>query len=37
LAQAVELGLTIGEFAPGSPAHEEFHQLAKAIDKIVSR
>jgi chromosome partitioning protein len=37
LAQAVEVGLTIGEYAPGSPSHEEFHQLAKAVDKIVSR
>jgi chromosome partitioning protein len=37
LAQAVEVGLTIGEYAPGSPAHEEFRQLAKAVDKIVSR
>jgi chromosome partitioning protein len=37
LAQAVEFGLTIGEFAPGSPAHEEFQKLAKAVDKIVSR
>jgi chromosome partitioning protein len=37
LAQAVATGLTIGEYAPGSPAQEEFHQLAKAVDKIVSR
>ncbi len=37
LAQAVASGLTIGEYAPGSPAHEEFQKLAKAVDKIVSR
>jgi len=37
LAQTVASGLTIGEFAPGSPAHEEFQRLAKAVDKILSR
>jgi len=37
LAQAVSSGLTIGEFAPGSPAHEDFQHLARAVDKIVSR
>ncbi len=35
LAQAVAAGLTIGEFAPGSTAQEEFRQLAKAVRKLV--
>jgi chromosome partitioning protein len=37
VAQAVASGLTIGEFAPGSPSHEEFQKLAKAVDKLLSR
>jgi len=37
LAEAVAGGLTIREYAPGSPAHEEFQKLAKAVDKIASR
>jgi chromosome partitioning protein len=35
VAEAVEAGLTVAEFAPDSPAHEEFRNLAKAIDKIL--
>jgi chromosome partitioning protein len=35
LAQAVAAGLTIGEFAPGSPSQEEFRALAKAAHKIL--
>ncbi|HUA62385.1 MAG TPA: ParA family protein [Verrucomicrobiae bacterium] len=35
LAQAVGAGLTIGEFAPGSTAQEEFRHLAKAVRKLL--
>jgi chromosome partitioning protein len=35
VAEAVEAGLTVAEFAPDSPAHEEFRDLAKAIEKIL--
>jgi chromosome partitioning protein len=35
VAEAVEVGLTVAEFAPNSPAHEEFRDLAKAVDKIL--
>jgi chromosome partitioning protein len=34
LAEAVDEGLTIGEFAPGSPSHAEFQALAKAALKV---
>jgi cellulose biosynthesis protein BcsQ len=37
VAEAVTKGLTVGEYAPGSAAHAEFEELAKAVDKIVSR
>jgi len=37
LAQAVADGLTIGEYAPGSPSHEEFRTLARAVGKIIDR
>ena len=37
VAEAVASGLTVGEFAPNSVAHEEFETLAKAVDEIVSR
>lgn len=37
VAEAVMSGLTVREYAPGSPAHLEFEQLAKAVDKIVRR
>jgi chromosome partitioning protein len=36
LAEAVDVGLTIGEFAPNSPSHAEFQALAKAALKISS-
>ncbi|MGD1068856.1 MAG: ParA family protein [Bryobacteraceae bacterium] len=37
LAEAVALGLTIAEYAPSSVAHEEFRELAKAVDKILQK
>jgi chromosome partitioning protein len=37
VAEAVMGGLTVREYAPGSPAQLEFEQLAKAVDKIVRR
>jgi chromosome partitioning protein len=37
LAEAVEAGLTVAEYAPHSPAHEEFVDLAKAIEKILKK
>jgi chromosome partitioning protein len=37
VAEAVMSGLTVREYAPGSAAHTEFEQLAKAVDKIVRR
>ena len=37
LAEAVEAGLTVAEYAPNSPAQEEFGRLAKAIGKILDR
>ena len=37
VAEAVMSGLTVREYAPGSPAQAEFEQLAKAVDKIVRR
>jgi chromosome partitioning protein len=37
VAEAVVSGLTVREFAPGSAAHAEFEQLAKAVDKILRR
>jgi len=30
VAEAVAHGLTVAEYAPDSPAHEEFRKLAKA-------
>jgi chromosome partitioning protein len=36
VAEAVEAGLTVAEFAPDSPAHQEFRDLAKAVDKILN-
>jgi chromosome partitioning protein len=35
IAEAVEVGLTVAEFAPNSPAQEEFRELAKAVEKIL--
>ena len=37
VAEAVEAGLTVAEYAPNSPAHEEFMELAKAVEKILKR
>jgi chromosome partitioning protein len=37
VAEAVSSGLTVAEFAPSSPAHEEFRELAKAVDKILRK
>jgi chromosome partitioning protein len=37
VAEAVAAGLTVCEYAPGSAAHAEFEQLAKAVDKLLKR
>ncbi len=37
VAEAVASGLTVAEFAPNSPAHEEFRDLAKAVDKVLKK
>jgi chromosome partitioning protein len=37
VAEAVAAGMTVAEFAPSSQASEEFHELAKAIDKILKK
>jgi chromosome partitioning protein len=37
VAEAVAQGLTVCEYAPNSASREEFKQLAKAVDKILSR
>ena len=37
VAEAVASGLTVSEYAPESPAHEEFRALAKAVEKILNR
>ena len=37
VAEAVAGGLTVSEYAPQSPAHEEFRALAKAVEKILDR
>lgn len=37
IAEAVAHGLTVAEYAPDSPAHEEFRALAKAVEKILER
>jgi chromosome partitioning protein len=34
VAEAALQGLTIGEYAPGSTAHEEFQALAKAVERL---
>ena len=36
LAEAVDEGMTISEFAPNSPSHAEFQALAKAALKVTS-
>jgi len=33
----VSSGLTVAEYAPGSAAHEEFRELAKAVDKVLRK
>ncbi len=37
VAQAVAEGLTVVEYAPNSPSHEEFQKLAKAVKKILNK
>lgn len=37
VAEAVSRGLTVPEYAPDSPAHEEFRELAKAVEKILRK
>ncbi len=37
VAEAVEAGLTVAEYAPNSPAHEEFLELARAVDKLLRK
>jgi chromosome partitioning protein len=37
VAEAVSSGLTVAEYAPDSPAPEEFRELAKAVDKILKK
>ncbi|MGA3040752.1 MAG: AAA family ATPase [Bryobacteraceae bacterium] len=37
VAEAVSSGLTVAEFAPNSAAHEEFRELAKAVDKVLKK
>jgi chromosome partitioning protein len=36
VAEAVASGLTVSEYAPQSPAHEEFRALAKAVLKVLN-
>ena len=35
VAEAVASGLSVSEYAPHSPAHEEFRALAKAVEKVL--
>jgi len=37
VAEAVSSGLTVAEYAPDSPAREEFRELAKAVDKVLRK
>jgi len=37
VAEAVSSGLTVAEYAPGSAAHEEFRELAKAVDRVLRK
>lgn len=37
VAEAVLHGLTVREYAPSSPAHEEFKKLAKAVEELIKR
>lgn len=37
IAEAVASGLTVSEYAPNSPAREEFENLARAVQKILTK
>ncbi|HUB82890.1 MAG TPA: ParA family protein [Bryobacteraceae bacterium] len=37
VAEAVASGLSVAEYAPNSPAHDEFRALAKAVDKVLKK
>ena len=37
VAEAVARGLTVSEYAPETAAHQEFRELAKAVDKLLRR
>lgn len=37
VAEAVASGMTVAEFAPNSAAHEEFRELAEAVDRILKK
>jgi chromosome partitioning protein len=37
VAEAVGSGLTVSEYAPDSTAHEEFRELARAVDKVLKK
>ena len=37
VAEAVSSGLTVAEYAPNSPAHEEFRELAQAVDRVLRK
>lgn len=37
VAEAVGEGLTVAEYAPGSMAHDEFRELAKAVVKVLKK
>lgn len=37
VAEAVAQGLTVAEYQPNSLAHEEFTQLAKAVERLVEK
>ncbi len=37
VAEAVASGLTVAEYAPNSAAHEEFRELAHAVDKVLKK
>jgi cellulose biosynthesis protein BcsQ len=37
VAEAVANGLTVAEYAPDSPAHEEFRELARQVDKLLRK
>jgi chromosome partitioning protein len=37
VAEAVASGLTVAEYAPHSPARDEFRELAKAVQKVLKK